>query len=168
MGETRMATKPELTMGLMSATARKAKSWRLQQLGEAVGTVREGGKAVSPQFINDVEHDRRKPSAELLPAFATVLQLHIDVLHCATGEGLPFVNASLPAHPETGPEIVHLFRRSKEKKFSDWEKLLALIEEGGGENATGRRPRTDHDTIQREWRADDCAQPSQSQDRKKH
>ena len=84
-----MATKPPLTLGEMIATARKAKPWSLQQLGDAVGTVREGGKAVSPQFINDVEHDRRKPSAELLHAFAKILHLDIDVLHCATGEGFP-------------------------------------------------------------------------------
>jgi transcriptional regulator with XRE-family HTH domain len=125
-----MATTSPLTLGEMIFTARKAKLWSLQQLGDALGTVREGGKAVSPQFINDVEHDRRKPSTELLQAFANILHLESDVLQCAIGEGLPFVNAYLQAHPQMGPEIARLFRRIKAKKFTDWEQLLALIEEG--------------------------------------
>jgi transcriptional regulator with XRE-family HTH domain len=112
------------------ATARKAKPWSLQRLGDALGTVRKGGKAVSPQFINDVEHDRRKPGEELLHALAKILHLDSDVLHAATGEGLPLLNAYLQAHPETGPEIARLFRRIKEQKFSDWEKLMAIIAEG--------------------------------------
>jgi hypothetical protein len=47
-----MAAKPPLTLGAMIATARKAKPWSPQQLGDAVGMVRQGGKAVSPQFIH--------------------------------------------------------------------------------------------------------------------
>ena len=74
---------------------------------------------MSPQFINDVEHDRRKPSGELLQAFANILHLESDVLQCATGEGLPFVNAYLQAHPQMGPEIARLFRYIKAKKFTD-------------------------------------------------
>ena len=36
----------------------------------------------------------------------------------------------LQAHPRTRLESARLFRHSKEKKFSDWEKLSAIIEEG--------------------------------------
>ena len=69
-----MARKPQPTLGHMIATARKAKSWSLQQLGDTLDTLRPGGKPVSAQFINDVEHDRRKPSAALLPAVLSTLR----------------------------------------------------------------------------------------------
>ena len=43
--------------------------------------VREDGEAISPQYLNDIERDRRVPSGEVIIALAKVLDLDSDYLH---------------------------------------------------------------------------------------
>lgn len=61
------------TLGSVITTARKAKGLSQKELAERV--------ALSPQYLNDIEHDRRMPSS---PGFVTqvakVLSLDADYL----------------------------------------------------------------------------------------
>ena len=65
----------------MIATARTAKLGSLQQVVDALGTIRLEGIRSLHSSWNDVEHNRCEPSAELLPAIAKIRQLNIDCLY---------------------------------------------------------------------------------------
>lgn len=61
------------TFGTAIATARKGKGLSQKELAERV--------KLSPQYLNDIEHDRRSPSSEQLVAqFSVVLGLDADYL----------------------------------------------------------------------------------------
>jgi transcriptional regulator with XRE-family HTH domain len=48
--------------------------------------MKEDGKPISPQYLNDIEHDRRNPSGELLiEQFARALNLPKESLMIAAG-----------------------------------------------------------------------------------
>ena len=49
------------TFGGAISEARKAKGWALKDLASRV--LREDEEAISPQYLNDIEHDRRSPSS---------------------------------------------------------------------------------------------------------
>lgn len=68
------------TLGQAIATARKIKGLSQKQLAAEVR--REDGTPISPQYLNDIEHDRRNPSSDhLVQQFATVLGLDADYLY---------------------------------------------------------------------------------------
>jgi transcriptional regulator with XRE-family HTH domain len=48
--------------------------------------LRPDGKPVSPTFLNDIEHDRRRPGPQVLAALAAALGLSTDDLHLAAGQ----------------------------------------------------------------------------------
>ena len=50
------------TFGGAISEARKAKGWALKDLASRV--LREDEEAISPQYLNDIEHDRRSPSSD--------------------------------------------------------------------------------------------------------
>ena len=50
------------TFGGAISEARKAKGWALKDLASRV--LREDKEAISPQYLNDIEHDRRSPSSD--------------------------------------------------------------------------------------------------------
>lgn len=66
------------TLGKVISDARKAKDMNQKELASAV--VREDGVPISPQYLNDIEHDRRVPSADIAQQLASVLGLHPDYL----------------------------------------------------------------------------------------
>lgn len=62
------------------------KKARLSQKQLAAKIKKEDGEAISPQYLNDIEHDRRNPSGEyLIEQFAKVLGLPKDSLMAAAG-----------------------------------------------------------------------------------
>lgn len=68
------------TLGKGIATARKAKG--LSQKDLAALIKRDDGVAISPQYLNDIEHDRRSPSSDhLVKQFAKALKIDIDYLY---------------------------------------------------------------------------------------
>jgi len=62
-----------VTFGQAIAKARKAKGLSQKELAALVKK-EEGGGPVSPQYLNDIEHDRRSPTSDhLIKQFATIL-----------------------------------------------------------------------------------------------
>ena len=68
-----------MTFGEAITQARKDKE--LSQKQVAAGTLKEDGKPISPQYLNDIEHDRRNPPSEpIVRQLADALGLELDYL----------------------------------------------------------------------------------------
>ena len=52
------------TFGTILSEARKAKGISQKELAAKVR--KDDGQAISPQYLNDIEHDRRNPPSEFL------------------------------------------------------------------------------------------------------
>jgi transcriptional regulator with XRE-family HTH domain len=73
-----------LTFGKYISNARKAKHMSQKELASCI--LREDNVAISPQYLNDIEHDRRQPTSDhLIEQFAKALQLSTDYLHFLAG-----------------------------------------------------------------------------------
>ena len=70
----------EPTFGYFISRARKAKELSQKELSRLI--LREDGTPISPQYLNDIEHDRRSPSSDhLVTQFAQVLEIDPDYLY---------------------------------------------------------------------------------------
>ena len=68
-----------MTFGEAITRARKDK--KLSQKQVAAGTLKEDGQAISAQYLNDIEHDRRNPPSEhIVRQLADTLELDLDYL----------------------------------------------------------------------------------------
>ena len=68
-----------MTFGDAITQARRDK--KLSQKQVAAGTLKEDGRAISPQYLNDIEHDRRNPPSEnIVRQLADTLDLGLDYL----------------------------------------------------------------------------------------
>lgn len=100
----------------------------LRQIAEKIK--KEDGDVLSPQYLNDIEHNRRNPPSEyIIEQLAHILGVDKNYLLALKGE-LPTVKNYISEKPETGDVVGRLFRKAKEKGFgeSDWQKLLEDIE----------------------------------------
>jgi transcriptional regulator with XRE-family HTH domain len=72
------------TFGGAISEARKAKGWSLKDLSSKV--LREDEEAISPQYLNDIEHNRRSPSSDrMVQQFADALGMDPDWLYYLAG-----------------------------------------------------------------------------------
>lgn len=72
------------TFGGAISDARKAKGWALKDLASKV--LREDEEPISPQYLNDIEHDRRSPSSDrMVQQFADALGIDRDWLYYLAG-----------------------------------------------------------------------------------
>lgn len=97
------------TFGREITKARKAKGWTQKQLAEAVR--REDGEPISPQYLNDIEHDRRIPAGEVIRALASALDADSDYLHYLAKKW-PDDIADASLEPEQVRELMFAFRQS--------------------------------------------------------
>lgn len=68
------------TLGQAIARARKGKGLSQKELAAQI--MREDDTPISPQYLNDIEHDRRSPSSDhLVKQFASVLGIDPDYLY---------------------------------------------------------------------------------------
>jgi transcriptional regulator with XRE-family HTH domain len=75
----------EPTFGRAISDARKKFGWNQKQL--ALKILREDKDPISPQYLNDIEHDRRSPSSDhMVRQFATVLKMDADWLFYLVGK----------------------------------------------------------------------------------
>jgi transcriptional regulator with XRE-family HTH domain len=74
----------EKTFGSVISSARKTKGWALKDLASRVR--REDEEPISPQYLNDIEHDRRSPSSDrMVQQFADALDIDPDWLYYLAG-----------------------------------------------------------------------------------
>lgn len=74
----------EVTFGRAISDARKKMGWSLKELCSRV--LREDGDAISPQYLNDIEHDRRSPTSDrMVKQFSEALRLDADWLYYLAG-----------------------------------------------------------------------------------
>jgi transcriptional regulator with XRE-family HTH domain len=74
-------------------------------------TKREDGEPISPQFLNDIERDRRRPGTFILNALAEQLKLNADELHLIAGQLPPDV-VERGADADRMKRVMEAFRRA--------------------------------------------------------
>ena len=88
----------------------------LSQKELAAKVTKENGSAISPQYLNDLERDRRgAPSDQLIEAFARELGLDKDALYYSAGEVSPDLRGLNPENEQVRQAIA-AFRRTLEQK----------------------------------------------------
>ena len=74
----------DLTFGSVVAEARKKLTLSQKELAAKI--LREDGEPISPQYLNDIERDRRAPTSDhMVSQFAGALGLAPDYLHYLNG-----------------------------------------------------------------------------------
>jgi transcriptional regulator with XRE-family HTH domain len=99
------------TFGQIIGTARKALG--LSQKDLAAKTHKEDGEPISPQYLNDIEHDRRDPPSEfIIDQLAKNLKLSKEHLIAAAGLWPPDLRDKLAgADPKKVEEAFTAFRK---------------------------------------------------------
>lgn len=101
------------TFGQIIAEARKKKHLSQKELASMIE--REDGKTISPQYLNDIERNRRSPGDYVLQQFARVLELNEDYLYYLVGE-YPTDLRESAENADRFQVAMRAFRRSLEKK----------------------------------------------------
>jgi transcriptional regulator with XRE-family HTH domain len=105
-----------MTFGNAISEARKALGFSQKELASRIR--KEDGEAISPQYLNDIERDRRNaPSPALIIEFARVLKLKTDYLF-ALAQAWPqdIVEKMGRSSPEKVEEAFSAFRRTLKEK----------------------------------------------------
>ena len=104
------------TFGQIIADARK--SIGLSQKDLAARTHKEDGKPISPQYLNDIEHDRRDPPSKfIIERLAKNLRLSKEHLIAAAGLWPPDLRDKLAgADPKKVEEAFTAFRKALKDK----------------------------------------------------
>jgi transcriptional regulator with XRE-family HTH domain len=98
------------TFGRTLADARRQAGLSQRELAARI--LKDDGEPISPQYLNDLERDRRNPpSPTLLKQFAAALNLPTDYLDFLAGQ-LPDDLRSGNYAPEEVAAAFHAFRRS--------------------------------------------------------
>ena len=72
------------TFGNIVSSFRKKKNLSQKELAQKI--MREDGDPISPQYLNDIEHDRRSPSSDhIIKQFSKALGVKADYLHYLNG-----------------------------------------------------------------------------------
>lgn len=72
------------SLGKAISSARKI--MEMSQKDLAAKILKEDGQPITPQYLNDIEHDRRSPSSDhMIRQFAKVLNIEVDALYGLTG-----------------------------------------------------------------------------------
>jgi transcriptional regulator with XRE-family HTH domain len=71
------------TLGQVLAEGRKKQGKSLRDVASRIK--KDDGSSISPQYLNDIEHDRRTPSPAVLEQLAKVFSLAPEYLHFLAG-----------------------------------------------------------------------------------
>jgi len=103
-----------MTFGQIIADARKKANLSQKEL--AAHVYKEDGQPISPQYLNDIERDRRNPPSNvLIEQFAKVLNIPPEILYYRAGE-LPAELKGLPADEDKVIAAYKAFRKAIEGK----------------------------------------------------
>ena len=101
-----------MTFGQTVAAERRNRG--LSQKDLAVRIVKEDGQPISPQYLNDIERDRRNPPSEyLIGRIAEALDLDADYLYYLAGQ-IPPQDRDGSRPKEAVQEAFVAFRRALE------------------------------------------------------
>jgi transcriptional regulator with XRE-family HTH domain len=100
-----------VTFGQIIANARRKLGISQKVLAERIK--KENGESISPQYLNDIERDRRNPPSEyLITQFAKELRLNKDYLLLAAGTVPQEVKEKLSeSDPDAVDQAFRAFRR---------------------------------------------------------
>ncbi len=105
-----MARSEPVTFGSYIAAARKKIQLSQKQLAEKI-LREEDERPISPQYLNDIERDRRSPTSDhLIQQFAKVLKIDADYLHYLSGK-LPEDMRAKNLSEEAVREVFTAFRK---------------------------------------------------------
>ncbi len=100
-----------MTFGQAVAAARKAKQLSQKQLASMI--IKEDGQPISPQYLNDIERDRRNPPGDILISqFARVLEVPEEYYYFLAHEIPPKYREEAPDNPFQIKEAFEAFARS--------------------------------------------------------
>lgn len=72
------------SFGRAVTSARKQLGWSQKDLASKI--LKEDGQSITPQYLNDIEHDRRSPSSDqLVQQLATIFSINPDILYGLAG-----------------------------------------------------------------------------------
>lgn len=100
-----------MTFGQAVAGARKSKQLSQKQLASMI--FKEDGTSISPQYLNDIERDRRNPPGEyLIGQFAKVLEVPEEYFYFLANEIPPKYRHDKPDNPLQVRQAFEAFARS--------------------------------------------------------
>ena len=107
-------TTPTTTLGQAIIAARKKNGVSQKDLAAAVQK-EDGTGSISPQYLNDIEHDRRSPTSDhLIREFARALGVDEDYLFVLAGK-IPEDLRMAATDPANTAAAFRAFRRRLEK-----------------------------------------------------
>lgn len=92
-------------LGDVISEKRKEMGVSLRELAERIK--KEDGKPITPQYLNDIEHNNRKPSEVVIDSLAEVLKVDQDYLRILAGSQ----PEGLSRYPQEASDIIKAFRR---------------------------------------------------------
>lgn len=99
------------TFGNYVTDVRKRVGLNQKQLAERI---KREGQPISPQYLNDIEHDRRTPSSDVIRGIADALSLDRDYLHYLARKW-PDDLAQGTLEPDQVRELMFAFRNGPPK-----------------------------------------------------
>ncbi len=109
-----------MTVGQAISEARKRKQISQKELSAIIK--KEDGSPISPQYLNDIERDRRNPPGEhLLSQFAKRLDIPEEYLYFLANQIPPKYRGSGKSSPEQVLHAFHAFARSYRRASGDRE-----------------------------------------------
>lgn len=107
-----------MTVGQTIADARRRKQLSQKELSAIIR--KEDGSPISPQYLNDIERDRRNPPGEhLLSQFARALDLPEEYLYFLANQIPPKYRVSGKSSPQQVLQAFQAFARSYKKAAGD-------------------------------------------------
>ena len=100
-----------MTFGKSIAEARKTKQMSQKQLASMI--LKEDGTPISPQYLNDIERDRRNPPGEyLMSQLAKILEVPEEYFYFLANEIPPKYRQNGISNPAQVQEAFEAFARS--------------------------------------------------------
>ena len=102
----------EVTFGSVISIRRK--ELKLNQKELAARVLKEDGSSITPQYLNDIEHNRRSPTTDhMVSALAEALDLQADYLFILAGKVPPAeIRLAASSKPEQVNQAMVAFRRA--------------------------------------------------------
>jgi transcriptional regulator with XRE-family HTH domain len=110
-----------MTFGQALSAARKNKQMSQKQLASMV--LKEDGEPISPQYLNDIERDRRNPPGEyLIDQFAKILDTPEEYFYFLANQIPPRYRHEQPRSPVQVRQAFEAFARSYRRGDNGKEK----------------------------------------------